>query len=337
MPDDTYLMGVAEEMARRGIRLLCEGAPGWPARLSDLDDPPPFLFLSGEPLEAVAAPCVGIVGSRAASGAGREIAYALGRDLALAGVTVVSGMARGVDGEAHLGALDAGGCSVAVLGTGPDVVYPTEHRALHDRMLERGGTVTEFPPGTAPRPLHFPRRNRILAALCDVVIIVEGSERSGARSTADFALDQGRELMAVPRDICLPGSLLPNRLLQDGAAPVLGAASVLEVLEKTPRVRDRARVGKDAEEPVERPRQRQVPASRAAGTPESADEITDVRVLAKLRSGVRDLDRMIRELGASEPGRVRAVLARLELLGRIERRPGGRYVLAKAESDRPRR
>jgi DNA protecting protein DprA len=343
IPDDESLERIATEMARDRVRLLREGTSGWPARVSDMHDPPPFLFLKGSPLSAPGSRRVGIVGSRAASTTGREIAYALGRDLALAGVTVVSGLARGIDGEAHRGALDAGGRTVAVLGTGSDIAYPAEHRSLQRRILDRGGTVTEFPPGTPPRALHFPRRNRILAALCDAVVVVEGCERSGARSTADFALDQGRELMAVPRDICLPGSVLPNRLLRDGAAPVLGASSVLEALEAIPRVgRAEVREQEDAGASVDAGKQvdgltrHEAPAPGAPGHPGSPGEISDARVLAVLRHGVRDLDRMIRDLGASEPGRVQAVLARLELLGRIKRQPGGRYVLAGSCSGRPR-
>jgi DNA processing protein len=175
-----------------------------------------------------------------------------------------------------------------------------------------------------------------------VVIIVEGSERSGARSTADFALDQGRELMAVPRDICLPGSVLPNRLLRDGAAPVLAAASVLEALEAMPRVRveasegEEARVSAHAGGQVDGLIRQRAPAPGASGLPGNSGEITDARVLAMLRNGVRDLDRMIRDLGASEPGRVQAVLTRLELLGRVERRPGSRYVLSGTGSGHPR-
>jgi DNA protecting protein DprA len=334
IPDDELLKRIAAAMARDRIRLLREGAAGWPVRVSEMHDPPPFLFLEGDPLDAAATRCVGIVGSRAASATGKEISYALGRDLALAGVTVVSGMARGIDGEAHRGALDAGGRSVAVLGTGSDIAYPAGHGALMRRIVNKGGTMTEFPPGTPPRPLHFPRRNRILAALCDVVIIVEGSERSGARSTADFALDQGRELMAVPRDICLPGSVLPNRLLRDGAAPVLGTASVLEALEAMPTAKAQRNEWEDAgtsgraRDQVDGLIPQGAPAFGVSGPPGIPGEITDARVLAMLRNGVRDLDRMIRDLGVSEPGRVQAVLARLELLGRVERRPGGRYALA---------
>jgi DNA processing protein len=320
VPDDESLSRIAVAMEHDEIRLLREGAAGWPGRISMMHDAPPFLFLRGAPLIAAARPCVGIVGSRAASATGREISYTLGRDLALAGVTVVSGLARGIDGEAHRGALDAGGRTVAVLGTGPDIVYPAEHAPLLRRILARGGTVTEFPPGTPPRPLHFPRRNRILAALCDVLVIVEGGERSGARSSADYALDLGRELMAVPRDICLPGSVLPNRLLRDGAAPALSAASILELLDAIPLARDSDRDAGDGP-------------NGGTAEPEIAepgrvgDEIDDARVLAMLRHGVRDLERMIRDLGAADPGRVQAILARLEVLGRVERRPGGRYAL----------
>jgi DNA processing protein len=333
VPTDESLAQVAAAMQRDRIRLLREGAPGWPSRLTDMHDPPPFLFFAGDPAPALAAPCVGIVGSRAATATGREISYTLGRDLALAGVTVISGMARGIDGEAHRGALDAGGLTVAVLGTGSDLAYPQEHDSLMRRILERGGTVSEFPPGTPPRPLHFPRRNRILAGLCDVVVIVEGSERSGARSTAEFALDQARELTAVPRDICLPGSVLPNRLIRDGAVPILGAATILELLDSIPAVAARRAGGAG----LASARQSDTVTGDADGTPRSGDkpaEGLESTLLRLLQQRPRDLDQIMNDLGSGKPGPVVALLSRWELLGRVERRAGGRYAVRGAESGR---
>ena len=172
-----------------------------------------------------------VVGSRAASDSGRRLTRRLSRDLAAAGCVVVSGMARGIDGQAHEGALDVGGRTDAVLGTGLDVIYPPEHLDLYERLLETGRIWSEFVPGTQPLPLHFPRRNRILVGLAHALVVVEGNERSGARSSVDHALDQGREVMAVPRDPSHPGAELPNRLLKEGARPVTSADDVLEALQ----------------------------------------------------------------------------------------------------------
>jgi len=206
------------------------GARDYPESLEHLFDPPPVLHWKGNGQLLGARPAVAIVGARAASEAGREIARTLARDLAVAGCLVISGLARGIDAAAHEGALDGGGATLAVLGTGIDICYPPEHARLSQRIRSRGLLVCEFPARTEPRRHHFPRRNRILAALSDVLVVVEGGEKSGARSTVDHALDLGRDVMAVPRDILHAGSVLPNRLIVDGARPVLGAADVLAAL-----------------------------------------------------------------------------------------------------------
>ncbi|MCA9728042.1 MAG: DNA-processing protein DprA [Candidatus Eisenbacteria bacterium] len=220
---------LSERLPQLGIEFRMASDPGYPAGLAEIPDPPPFLFRRGGCWDAGwPRPVIGIIGSRAASRSGREIARTLARDLALSGATIVSGLARGIDAEAHHGALAADGCTIGVLGAGLDVVYPPEHESLQSRMLAAGGIVSEFPPGTPPLPLHFPRRNRILAALVDVLVVVEGTEKSGARSTVDHALDQGREVLAVPRDPVIPGSALPNRLLYEGALPALSAREVIE-------------------------------------------------------------------------------------------------------------
>ena len=301
------------EMERLGIRFLrCEDAE-FPARLREIADPPPFLFLRGDPGGAPERPRVGIVGARAASAAGREIAYTLARDLSLAGCVVVSGLARGIDGEAHRGALEAGGRSVAVLGTGSDLCYPSEHWPIFRQLLERGGVVSEFPPGTPPRPLHFPRRNRILAGLCDVLILVEGSEKSGARSTVDFALEQGREVMAVPRDILHPGSVLPNRLLRDGAALATGVQDILDLLPAGV-----SAVGGAQERTAFAPG-----ASAEAGGATEGDWADRLWELLGPRS--LDFDALVRRLPGVEPARLQARLAHWEILGRVRRIPGGRW------------
>ncbi len=203
----------------------------YPDRLRKLPDPPFFIFQRGEPLEIQDGPRVVIVGTRRASAYGLGMANQLGRELAGAGALVGSGLALGVDGEAHRGAVEVGGYSFAVVGTGVDRVYPASHRDLAVALLDAGGVVmSEFPPGTEVDMHHFPARNRILAALADVVIVVEGKNRSGSLITADIALDLGVEVMAVPGRVGDPQAEAPLMLLRRGAAPVFDAESVLEAV-----------------------------------------------------------------------------------------------------------
>lgn len=191
-----------ERLAAAGFRFLARSDPGFPALLRAIHDPPPGLFLrGGADEELVARPAVAVVGARACSAYGRQVARLLGRELAAAGLVVVSGLARGVDGEAHRGALEAGGPTVAVLGCGIDRDYPAAHRALAAEIAERGLVVSEYAPGVAPAPWRFPARNRIVAGLCAATVVVEARERSGALITADLALEEGREVFAVPGEI----------------------------------------------------------------------------------------------------------------------------------------
>lgn len=201
-----------------GIALLVYGGPGYPRQLGDLNDPPPVLFALGA-IRLLDGACVAVVGSRRATAYGRRVARALGAGLAGEGRCVVSGMAMGVDAEAHRGALP--GPTAAVLGSGVDVPSPPRNALLYRRILEHGVVVSEFAPGTRAEPHHFPRRNRIIAALASDVVIVEASRRSGALITAEFALDLGREVHAVPGPIDRPTSEGTNRLIADGAAIVL--------------------------------------------------------------------------------------------------------------------
>ncbi|AGL01268.1 DNA-processing protein DprA [Desulfoscipio gibsoniae] len=201
----------------------------YPGQLKNIYDPPPVLFLRGSEdcLESVS---VALVGARKATPYGLSVAEKLAGDLAGAGVAVVSGMARGIDAAAHRGALDAGGSTIAVLGCGVDVIYPRENGRLKSSIMQNGVVISEFPPGTPPDSWHFPVRNRVISGLCKVVVVVEAAERSGALITAHVALEQGRDVMAVPGNITSKLSKGPNALIKQGAAPVLGAGDIVEEL-----------------------------------------------------------------------------------------------------------
>jgi DNA processing protein len=214
-----------------GLRFVGRSGSDFPLLLRELHDPPPGLFLRGS-AEAglLRAPAVAIVGARACSSYGAQVARMLGRELAAAGLVVVSGLARGVDGEAHRGALEAGGTTVAVLGCGVDRDYPAAHAQLARGIGETGLLVSEYAPGVEPAPWRFPARNRIIAGLAAVTVIVEARERSGALITADFALEAGREVFAVPGEITSALSIGTNTLLRLGATPLTSADDVLECL-----------------------------------------------------------------------------------------------------------
>jgi DNA processing protein len=202
-----------------------------PPLLHAIHGPPERLYLRGNgDVELLERPAVAIVGARACSPYGRHAARMLGRELARAGVVVVSGLARGVDGDAHRGALEAGGDTVAVLGCGIDRDYPAAHARLARAIAERSLIVSEYEPGVEPSPWRFPARNRIIAGLCSATVVVEARERSGALITADFALDEGREVFAVPGEITSPLSAGTNALLRLGATPLTAASDVLEAL-----------------------------------------------------------------------------------------------------------
>jgi DNA processing protein len=202
-----------------------------PPLLRAIHDPPKRLYLRGVGApELLARPAVAVVGARACSPYGAQVARMLGRELAAAGVVVVSGLARGVDGEAHRGALDGHGHTVAVLGCGIDRNYPAAHAGLARAIAERSLIVSEYEPGVAPAPFRFPARNRIVAGLCAATVVVEARERSGALITADFALEEGREVFVVPGEITSSLSAGTNALLRLGATPLTSAGDVLESL-----------------------------------------------------------------------------------------------------------
>jgi DNA processing protein len=218
-------------LAARGFRFVARSDVRFPRLLRELHDPPPGLFLRGSAdAGLLAQPAVAIVGARACSSYGAQVARLLGRELAAAGLIVVSGLARGVDGEAHRGAVEAGGATVAVLGCGIDRAYPAAHAQLARGICENGLVVSEYAPGVEPAPWRFPARNRIIAGLSSATVIVEARERSGALITADFALEAGREVFAVPGEITSALAAGTNALLRLGATPLTRAEDVLEPL-----------------------------------------------------------------------------------------------------------
>ncbi|BDV44067.1 DNA polymerase [Geotalea uraniireducens] len=218
-------------VARGGVRIVTLLDADYPPLLLEIADPPPFLYVKGAlaPLE----PAVAMVGSRRASSYGRTVTERLAEDLARHGVTVVSGMARGVDTAAHRGALRGGGRTVGVLGCGVDLVYPPENAELFREVERHGALVSEFPLGTPPLAENFPRRNRIISGICRGVLVVEAAEQSGSLITARLALDQGREVFAIPGNITSGASRGTNALIREGAKLVAGVEDILEELPRS--------------------------------------------------------------------------------------------------------
>lgn len=216
-----------ERLERKDVRLVTFYDGKYPSRLKMLSDPPVALFVRGK-LPREDLPTVGIVGARLCSRYGRETAESLGRALAGAGVQVISGMAAGVDGEAQRGALSVnGGCSFGVLGCGPDICYPRENIELYTQLLKSGGILSEYPPGSGPLAYHFPARNRIISGLSDKLVVVEAREKSGSLITADQAMEQGRDVYAVPGRICDSLSCGCNQLIRQGAGILLSPEDFL--------------------------------------------------------------------------------------------------------------
>ena len=289
-------------LERDGVTVLTWDSPDYPALLSQIPDPPPVLFVLGEitPADEWA---VATVGTRKVSAYGREVARRLGEEFARNGVTVVSGMARGIDGIVHRAVLDAGGRTIAVLGSGIDHIYPPEHRSLAHAIAKNGAIVSDYPLGTKPEGTNFPPRNRIISGLSLGTVVVEAGLRSGALITADFALDQGREVFAVPGNILNPGSAGCNRLLRDGAHVVTEIRDVLEVL-----------------------RLEQVPEKQAARLllPENP---TEAMLFEQLSTDPRHLDDLARICGISVAV-VSSTLVMMELKGMVRQAGSLQYVRA---------
>lgn len=213
-----------------GARIVTLDSPSYPANLKHIHDPPPVLYIIGDLSQRDDAACA-IVGTRRASPYGEGVAFRFARDLSSSGITIVSGMALGIDSAAHKGALAAGGRTVAVLGSGVDVVYPPENHDLYKEIALKGAVLSEFPMGTLPQRGNFPCRNRIISGLALACLVVEARDRSGALVTCGFAAEQGRPVFAVPGDIRRPQAAGPNKLIRDGASPALDIEEIRETIE----------------------------------------------------------------------------------------------------------
>ncbi|MFO7589197.1 MAG: DNA-processing protein DprA [Gemmatimonadota bacterium] len=288
-----------------GARVVSFGMPVYPAELGRLDDPPPVLWLHG-PLAPGSGRAVCVIGTRRATEYGRRMARRLAAGLAEAGWRVVSGLARGVDAEAHRGALEAGGETVGVPGCGLGHFYPASSRALYGALSRRGLLLTEFPPGERPAPAYFPRRNRILAGLARAVVVVQAGARSGALITARQALDIGVDVLAVPGRADLEASEGVHALLRDGAGVVTRVSDVLDALGDV-------RPHPQADAPVH---------LAAAG------DAGPGRILRRLRGGPTHVDVLAREAALAIPETL-ALLGRLEAEGAVRGLPGGRYEAAR--------
>jgi DNA processing protein len=324
------------ELPNIGARLVKWTDDDYPPNLRQIADPPPFLFVRGT--APLGDPnCIAIVGARAASDIGRRMAQRLGLELAAKGFAVVSGLARGIDSEAHQGALDAHGKTFAVLGCGVDVIYPAEHRALAEAIIESGGAlISELPIGTPPLAENFPTRNRILSGLCLGVVIVEAAEKSGSLITARMALEQDRQVFAVPGSPLTGKTRGSNRLLKEGAKLVECVEDVIEEL--VPQMARPLAAERVAIEPAERVPaptvsvvRTDVPAPREAAEVAKSPEVglNDVTaILNNLKDSERlHVDSIIESSGLNAQTVLRLLLE-LELEGRVTQHPGKLFSLA---------
>jgi DNA processing protein len=293
-----------------GVAFVALGEPDYPQRLQMIDDAPPLLAVRGQ-MEALSRPMVAIVGSRNASGAGLKFTQRIAHELGEAGFAVVSGLARGIDAAAHAASLSSG--TIAVLAGGHERVYPPEHVSLADSILADGAVLSEMPLGWEPRASDFPRRNRLISGLSLGVVIVEAAKRSGSLITARFALEQGREVFAVPGSPLDPRAEGTNGLIKQGATPVTETADIVAVLQPILETRG---LGLREPEPADRDAEDALPA---------ADE--RARIVALLGPAPVQIDDLVR-LSKSSPAVVRMVLLELEIAGRLERHGGSLVSLA---------
>jgi DNA processing protein len=302
---DVDLEKVLARIASQGIQILTWDDDLYPQRLKEIDQPPPVLYLRGTLTEEDTW-SVAVVGTRRVSAYGRQVAEELGSFLASNGVTVISGLARGVDAIAHQSALKAGGRTIAVLGCGVDRIYPPEHAQLAGKIIACGALVSDYAPGTPPDASNFPPRNRIISGLSMATVVVEAGETSGALITAQFAIDQGREVLAVPGNILALQSKGTNRLIAQGAHPLLSVRDLLDVLNLT-RVTEQRQV-------------RQVL---------PADE-TEAKLMSVLTHEPLHMDEIRNQTGLPIE-RVSATLVMMELKGMVRQVGGQNYVSVREE------
>jgi len=314
LPDAGAVAGELERLNRLGARLIACCEPDFPRGLATLDPPPPVISVLGH-AHLLKKDMVAIVGARNASALARKFTDTLSRELGFAGLVVVSGLARGIDAAAHEAALAVG--TVAVVAGGVDIVYPPENMRLYEAIREQGAIVSEMPPGEAPQARHFPRRNRLISGLARGVVVVEAAERSGSLITANYALEQGREIFAVPGSPLDPRARGPNRLIQDGATLTQCAEDVVTVLSPM--------LGGDFREDGREGTHELFALPAATGDAE-ANRIR-AAVEEALGPAPVAIDELIRQLRAPA-GAVLTVILELELAGRCVRLPGNRVAWA---------
>ena len=308
-PSDGEAQAELERLAKFGGRILASCEPEFPSGLAALDPPPPLIAMTGQ-LALMGREMIAVVGARNASALGIKFASRLSADLGAAGLVVVSGLARGIDHAAHKGALASG--TVAVVAGGIDVVYPPENKALYDEIVAQGALVSEMPLGMAPLPRHFPRRNRLISGLARGVVVIEAAERSGSLITANYALEQGREVFAVPGSPLDPRAKGSNRLIRDGAMLTESAEDVLQALKPI--------MGRAFGEPE--PRSATTAPLDAKDLEREADRVR-AAVEEKLGPTPVEADELIRQCEAPAAA-ILTVLLELELAGRVQRHPGNR-------------
>jgi DNA processing protein len=300
-----------EALARLGGKLIASIEPEFPPGLAALDAPPPMIAVLGH-ITLLRRDMVAIVGARNASALGRKFANTLAAELGAAGLAIVSGMARGIDAAAHEGSLATG--TVAIVAGGIDIIYPPENTALYERMKKEGAIVSEMPLGQSPQARHFPRRNRIISGMARGVVVVEAAIGSGSLITANYALEQGREIFAVPGSPLDPRAKGANRLIRDGATLTESAEDIIGGL--------RPILGSAFREPESA----HTPSPDAATIDSEADRIRG-RILELLAPSPVEVDELIRQTGAA-PAAVLTVILELELAGRLLRHAGNRVSLA---------
>jgi DNA processing protein len=312
VPSDADARHELDALGKLGGQMIASCEPDFPPGLAALDAPPPLIHVLGH-ATLLRRDMVAIVGARNASALGRKLAERMAIDLGVGGLAVVSGLARGIDTAAHEGSLATGTC--AVLAGGIDIVYPPENAALYARIKAEGAIVSEMPPGVAPQARHFPRRNRIISGIARGVVIVEAAEGSGSLITANYALEQGREIFAIPGSPLDPRAKGTNRLIREGATLTESAADVIAGL--------RPILGHAFRDPGEDP---EPPPHDAAALDAEADRIR-ARILELLAPAPVEVDELIRRSRASAAA-VLAVLLELELAGKLTRHPGNRASIA---------
>jgi DNA processing protein len=294
---------------REGCEFLIRGTPGYPQLLEEICDPPLVLYARGQ-LGSLQLPCIAIVGTRRPTIYGLQMAQGIASDLGNRGIGIVSGLARGIDGAAHRGCLENGGNTIAVLGCGIDIVYPREHRQLTQKILEKGLLLSEFAPGTSPSPQNFPVRNRIISGLSLGTVIIEASEYSGSLITARLAMEQNREVFALPGNLTSPQSFGPNFLIKQGAKLVQSWRDVVEELPSDIRAEIFAKED-----------------SKPSAAPELellSDEENRLLDLLKMDETTQ-FDKLYRMSNLSIP-HLSDLLLHLEMKGRIRQLPGNLYV-----------